>query len=82
VSKPKDITSLERSKRTDIESQRRIVGSLIVYSVLVYISGAILLYFYFKPTLWLDRFLYCLPLIVFPLLWVLSNCFLWLSYDV
>jgi len=64
----KDITSLERSKRTDVESQRRVVGSLIVYSVLIYIGGAVLLYFYFMPTLWLDRLLYCLPLIIFPLL--------------
>lgn len=65
---PKDITSLERIKRTDLERQRRIVGSLIIYSILVYITGALLLYFYIKPKLWLDRFLYCLPLIVFPLL--------------
>ena len=69
-----DITSLERLKRSDVERQRRIVGSLIVYSVLIYISGALLLYFYFMPTLWFDRFLYCLPLIVFPLLWVCSLC--------
>lgn len=65
-----DITSLERTKRTDVESQRRIVGSLIIYSILIYIGGVLLLYFYFKPTLWRDRFLYSLPLIVFPLLWV------------
>ena len=63
-----DITSLERTKRTDVESQRRIVGSLIIYSILIYIGGVLLLYFYFKPTLWRDRFLYSLPLIVFPLL--------------
>jgi len=66
----KDITSLERSKKTDVERQRRIVGSLIVYSIVIYISGAILLYFYFMPTRWFDRLFYCLPFIIFPLLWV------------
>jgi len=64
----KDITSLEQSKRSDVESQRRIVGSLIIYSVVIYVTAALLLYFYFMPKLWFDRFFYCLPLIVFPLL--------------
>lgn len=74
----KDISSLERLKKTDIERQRRIVGSLIVYSVLIYISSAILLYFYFLPKLWLDRFFYCLPMILFPLLvWLLKRFLHW-----
>ena len=60
--------SLERSKRTDVERQRRVVGSLIIYSVVIYITGAVLLYFYFMPALWLHRLFYCLPLIVFPLM--------------
>lgn len=74
----KDITSLERLKKTDIERQRRIVGSLIIYSILIYISSAVVLYFYFMPKLWRDRFFYCLPMILFPLLvWLLKRFLHW-----
>jgi SpoVK/Ycf46/Vps4 family AAA+-type ATPase len=74
----KDIVRLERLKQTDTEQQKRIVASLVLYSVIFYVVAALTFYFYFMPTLWFDRVLYSLPLLIFPLLvWLLKRFLHW-----
>ena len=66
------IQALEESKKTNVEKQRRLIGALILYSVLLYAVAALVLYFYSRPASWPDRVLYSSPLAVFPVLLVPS----------
>ena len=62
-----EIDKLEGSRKKHQERQRRLIATLILYSILTYIGGALVFYFYFFPEKWKERFLYSLPLLVFPL---------------
>ena len=63
-----EIDAIEKLKKGNLESQRKIIGSLLLYSVLLYIIAALVFYFYYLPTEWQDRVKYSAPLLVFPLM--------------
>ena len=68
-----DIESMEKLKQSNLQCQKQLVGSLVLYSVMLYIIGALLFYFYYLPDRLVDRFIYSTPLLIFPVLWVFSN---------
>lgn len=63
-----EIDKLEGYRKKNQERQRKFIATLILYSILTYILGALVFYFYFFPEKWKERFLYSLPLLVFPLM--------------
>lgn len=74
----KDITYLQKCRRQNQELQKRVVASLLLYSILVYILALPLFYFFYLPESWQDRALYSLPLLIFPLLvWVARKLMHW-----
>lgn len=73
-----EIDKLEGSRKKHQERQRRLIATLILYSILTYIGGALVFYFYFFPEKWKERFLYSLPLLVFPLvIWAVKRILHW-----
>lgn len=74
----KEIRSLEASNRVNLDRQKRIIGSLILYSVLLYVTATLLFYFFYLPERWRDRLKYCVPLVIFPfLVWTTKRFFHW-----
>jgi len=74
----KDIQALEALKKGNVESQRRIVGGLILYSILLYISAAVVFYLWFLPEDTKHRILSALPLLFFPvLIWFIKRFLHW-----
>lgn len=74
----KEIDQLEGSRKKHQERQRRLIATLILYSIVIYIGGAVVFYFYFFPDKWKERLLYSLPLLVFPLvIWVVKRTLHW-----
>lgn len=60
------------------QRQKRFVGSLIAYSVVLYVIGALVFYFYWFPSDLSKQILYSLPLVLFPLLvWLLKEFVHW-----
>ncbi|KAK7495623.1 hypothetical protein BaRGS_00013070 [Batillaria attramentaria] len=64
----KDISSLQKNRRSNQELQKRIAASLLLYSILLYIVAVVVFYFFYFPDNWPDRALYSLPLVIFPFL--------------
>ncbi|XP_035657620.1 endoplasmic reticulum junction formation protein lunapark-B-like isoform X4 [Branchiostoma floridae] len=74
----KEIQSLEQFKRHNEELQRRYVGGLLIYSIVLYIAAAVMFYFLFFPEGWEERVLRSLPLLMFPLLiWTVKKLLHW-----
>lgn len=49
--------------------QKKIVASLVIYSILIYLVAAIIFFVYYFPVLdALRKLLYCLPLLAFPIM--------------
>lgn len=73
-----EIDKLEGYRKKNQERQRKFIATLILYSILTYILGALVFYFYFFPEKWKERFLYSLPLLVFPLIiWTVKRLLHW-----
>ncbi|XP_074652279.1 endoplasmic reticulum junction formation protein lunapark-B-like [Tubulanus polymorphus] len=74
----KEIKSYEKSRAQNLQSQKTIVGYLIVWSIVLYIIAALVFYFGYFPTNWTERILHSLPLIIFPgLIWLLKRFLHW-----
>ena len=61
-----EIAEMEKLKRSNLEKQKKLIGSLLIYSVSLYIIAAVVFYFLYFPEKWPDRALYSSPLLVFP----------------
>ncbi|XP_013407606.1 endoplasmic reticulum junction formation protein lunapark [Lingula anatina] len=74
----KDIKSIEKFKQHNLELQKKIIGSLLLYSILFYISAAVVFYFYYMPKKLQLKILYSLPLLFFPvLIWLIKKILHW-----
>lgn len=72
------IEALEESKQTNIEKQKHLIGSLILYSIVLYVGAALLFYFYYMPESVSERITYASPLAVFPILvWLIKSFLHW-----
>ncbi|KAF8796790.1 Endoplasmic reticulum junction formation like protein [Argiope bruennichi] len=62
----KEIDALEEYKRSTEVQQKAIVGSLVFYSVLLYIIVACVFLFYSYPITTKERIIYAIPFVIFP----------------
>lgn len=72
----KNIAHLEKFRRANQELRQKVIGKLIFYSVVVYIGGAIALYFFFMPQELTYRIYGLFPFFLFPFLVYLLKRFL------
>jgi len=63
-----NIEALEKSRKTTIEKRKHLIGSLILYSIILYFGAVLLIYFCYLPESVSDRIKYTLPLAIFPVL--------------
>lgn len=67
-----DIDQLEQEKQNSLQRQKRVIGFLILYSVLIYVGVVVLFYFYYLPNKWqqltTDRLIYSVLLLLFPVM--------------
>ncbi|GFR30349.1 endoplasmic reticulum junction formation protein lunapark-A [Trichonephila clavata] len=74
----KEIETLEEYKRSTEVQQKAVIGSLIFYSVLLYVIVAAVFLFYSYPVTTKDRIVYAVPFLIFPLLlYVLKKFLQW-----
>ncbi|PFX30548.1 Protein lunapark [Stylophora pistillata] len=64
----KDIEALHSSQQRTENLRKKFIGSLILYSVLLYIVAALVCYFYDFPKSWKAKAVRSIPLLVFPIL--------------
>lgn len=62
------IKDIEQYGQNTEQRHKKIVGTLIIYSVVLYIVTAMVFYFYFFPAELYDQLFYITPLLCFPLL--------------
>ncbi|XP_015432814.1 PREDICTED: protein lunapark-A [Dufourea novaeangliae] len=67
------IKEIERYGLTTEQRQKKIVGTLILYSVVLYIISAFIFYFCFFPASLYDQIFYIIPLLIFPILILLTK---------
>ncbi|KAK1127452.1 hypothetical protein K0M31_003990 [Melipona bicolor] len=67
------IKEIERYGYSTEQRHKKIVGTLILYSVILYIITAFIFYFYFFPTSLYDQIFYIIPLLIFPILILLTK---------
>ncbi|XP_011301002.1 protein lunapark-B isoform X1 [Fopius arisanus] len=67
------IKEIQQYGQTTEQRHKKIVGTLIIYSVILYVVTAILFYFYFFPAALYDQLFYIIPLLIFPLLIVFTK---------
>lgn len=73
-----EINKLDGFRKKNQERQKRLIATLLLYSILSYIIAALVFYFYYFPDKWKERFLYSLPLLVFPLvIWGVKRLLHW-----
>lgn len=74
----KKITSLQQFRKQNQERQKKLIGRLILYSIILYIGAGVIFYFYYLPITWTKRLLYSTPLLIFPvLIWLLKKFLHW-----
>ena len=61
-----DIQALESSQQRTEKLRKKFIGSLILYSILLYIVAALICYFYDFPKSWKAKAVRSIPLLVFP----------------
>ncbi|XP_012261954.2 endoplasmic reticulum junction formation protein lunapark-B isoform X1 [Athalia rosae] len=61
------IQEIEEYRQNTEQRHKKIVGTLIVYSVVLYIIAALVFYFYFFPAALYDQIFYMTPLLIFPI---------------
>ena len=64
----KEIKNFEKYKVLNELNERKFIGSLILYSIGLYIIGAIVYYIYLIPTNLTDRMTSLVPFFITPLL--------------
>ncbi|XP_051169668.1 endoplasmic reticulum junction formation protein lunapark-A [Leptopilina boulardi] len=64
----KNIKEIEKYGLFTEQRHKKIVGTLVAYSVILYIIAALTCYFYFFPTSPYDQLIYVTPLLIFPIL--------------
>ncbi|XP_068990941.1 endoplasmic reticulum junction formation protein lunapark-B [Neodiprion pinetum] len=62
------IQEIEEYRQNTEQTHKKIVGTLIIYSVALYIIAALVFYFYFFPAALYDQIFYMIPLLIFPIL--------------
>lgn len=62
----KDLKALESSQQRTERLRKKFIGSLILYSILLYVVAALVCYFYDFPKSWKARAARSIPLLVFP----------------
>ncbi|XP_020609320.1 protein lunapark-A-like [Orbicella faveolata] len=62
----KDIEALKSSQQRTEKLRKKFIGSLILYSILLYIVAALICYFYDFPKSWKAKVVRSIPLLVFP----------------
>ncbi|XP_031839275.2 zinc-ribbon metal-binding protein lunapark isoform X1 [Nomia melanderi] len=67
------IKEIERYGHTTEQRHKRIVGTLILYSVILYIISAFIFYFCFFPASLHDQIFYIIPLLIFPIVILLTK---------
>ncbi|XP_066956687.1 endoplasmic reticulum junction formation protein lunapark-A-like [Macrobrachium rosenbergii] len=63
----KDVLEIEEYHIHTQQRQKRLVGSLVLYSIVFYLVAAVVFYFYYFPPTLQEQLLYATPFIVFPL---------------
>ncbi|CAL7946188.1 unnamed protein product [Xylocopa violacea] len=67
------IRQIERYGHSTEQRHKKIVGTLILYSIILYIVTALIFYFYFFPASLYDQIFYIIPLLIFPILILLTK---------
>lgn len=62
-----DLKALESNLQRTEQLRRKFIGSLVLYSILLYILAALVCYFYDFPKSWKAKIVRSIPLLVFPL---------------
>ncbi|XP_060078071.1 endoplasmic reticulum junction formation protein lunapark-B-like isoform X2 [Ylistrum balloti] len=74
----KDITRLQKFRLHNQQQQKKFIGCLILYSIVLYIIAALVIYFVYFPPDWKNRLLYSSPLLIFPvLIWLIKKFLHW-----
>ncbi|KAL3837493.1 hypothetical protein ACJMK2_022846 [Sinanodonta woodiana] len=74
----KDIQGLQKLRRQNLDRQKRFIGGLVIYSIVLYVIAALGFFFLFFPQQWKDRLIYSSPLLVFPfLVWITKKVLHW-----
>lgn len=70
----KEIEELEDYNRSTEQQQKHLVGSLVLYSVILYLGFAAIFYLYYFPNNLRDQVIYSIPLLIFPvIIWLLKQ---------
>nr|XP_045594910.1 endoplasmic reticulum junction formation protein lunapark-A-like isoform X2 [Procambarus clarkii] len=64
----KNVEAIEEYRETTEQRQKKLVGSLVLYSIVLYLVAAVVFYFYYFPNKLRERLLYATPFIIFPFL--------------
>ncbi|KAK7076901.1 hypothetical protein SK128_025629, partial [Halocaridina rubra] len=73
-----DVLEIEDYHIHTQQRQKRLVGSLVLYSIVLYLVAAAVFYFYYLPNTLQDQLLYATPFIVFPLVvYILKRFLTW-----
>ncbi|KAK4299269.1 hypothetical protein Pmani_028444 [Petrolisthes manimaculis] len=64
----KDVEDIEQYSQHTEQRQKRLVGYLVLYSIVLYLGAAVVCYFHYFPTTLQHQLLYATPFIVFPFL--------------
>lgn len=64
----KQLQRLELTQQKNEQRYQRLIGFLMFYSIIFYITVAIICYFYYFPKQWKDMIIRSIPLLIFPLL--------------
>ncbi|XP_066593400.1 endoplasmic reticulum junction formation protein lunapark-B [Prorops nasuta] len=67
------IKEIEKYGQTTEQRQKKVIGRLVIYSVILYIMTALIFYFYFFPASLYDQIFYIVPLLIFPILILLTK---------
>ncbi|XP_047498344.1 endoplasmic reticulum junction formation protein lunapark-A-like isoform X2 [Penaeus chinensis] len=74
----KDVLQIEEYGAHTQQRQKRLVGSLVLYSAIFYLIAVAVFYFYYFPPQLQERLLYATPFIVFPfLIYLLKRLLSW-----
>lgn len=74
----KELENIEEFRFYTQQRQKRMVGSLIVYSIIAYIILSVIFYFYYFPTELPKQILCSLLLIIFPvIIWLIKKLVHW-----
>ncbi|XP_050695489.1 endoplasmic reticulum junction formation protein lunapark-A-like [Eriocheir sinensis] len=74
----KDVEGIEEYRSHTQQRQKRLVGYLVLYSIVLYLIAALVCYFYYFPDNLQHRLLYAMPFVVFPfLVYILKRILTW-----